>query len=335
MAHELAMKVTGQAAMAYMGDTPWHGLGTKMSTGMTVAQWRAESGLDFVVHKSPVGFAVDDRSFSYPERLVLYRGDTNAPLSVVSRRYEVVQPAQVMDFFEEICEAGGFTLETAGVLQGGKKVWALARVNQGANVLGQDKIRPFVLLVTSYDGSSPTIGKFIAERVVCANTLAIALGELAGSTKAGVSSIVSVSHRSEFKADDMRQKLGIAINGFDEFVIKARMLANRELGIDAADKQTIALLHPAAVNESGALDVLVAKEVREAKGYKRIMALFDGEAKGADMAGYSAWGWLNAVTQWTDWERGRSADSRVDSMFFGDSARLKGRALNAALALVS
>ncbi|MFX9212966.1 DUF932 domain-containing protein, partial [Acinetobacter baumannii] len=64
---------------------------------------------------------------SYPENKVLFRSDTQAPLSVVSQRYQVVQPQEILEFYRDLTEVSGFELETAGVLKGGKKFWALAR----------------------------------------------------------------------------------------------------------------------------------------------------------------------------------------------------------------
>src|SRR3546814_8839889 len=67
---------------------------------------------------------------AFPEQKVLYRSDTKAPLAVVSKRFQVVQPGEILEFYRDLTEVGGFELETAGVLREGRKFWALARTGQ-------------------------------------------------------------------------------------------------------------------------------------------------------------------------------------------------------------
>jgi phage/plasmid-like protein (TIGR03299 family) len=95
---------------------------------------------------------------------------------VVSDGYRVVQPAEVMDFFRELVEIGGFELETAGALSDGRRVWALASVGDAAPVVSNDLVKPYLLLGTSYDGTMATVAKFTAIRVVCNNTITAAVG---------------------------------------------------------------------------------------------------------------------------------------------------------------
>ena len=67
---------------------------------------------------------------TFPEQKVLYRSDTKAALSVVSQRYQVVQPRDVLEFYRDLTKVSGYELETAGVMKGGRKFWALARTGQ-------------------------------------------------------------------------------------------------------------------------------------------------------------------------------------------------------------
>ncbi len=176
MAHELDY-TTGRAGMAYVGATPWHGLGQKLTAGQSIDVWRVEAGLDYSVKRAPVTYEVgEDLSMEMPGRDVLYRSDTGGALSVVSKDYRVVQPGEVLEFFEELANIGGFDLETAGSLSDGKRIWALAKVNDGAPVIGHDVVRPYVLLATSYDGTMATTAKMTAIRVVCNNTLTMSAG---------------------------------------------------------------------------------------------------------------------------------------------------------------
>lgn len=87
---------------------------------------------------------------------MLYRSDTKAPLSVVSNRYQIVQPREVLEFYRDLTEVSGYELETAGVLKGGRKFWALARTGQTTKLKGNDQVNGYLLLATSCDGTLAT-----------------------------------------------------------------------------------------------------------------------------------------------------------------------------------
>ena len=332
MAHMID-ETTGRAAIAYMGETPWHTLGKRMSAGASTDDWRVEAGLDYTVERSPVQYQ-NGALHVYAGRNVLYRSDTGAPLSIVSDDYHEVQPAQVMEFFRDITEAGGFTLETAGALSGGKRIWALARVNDGAEVVGHDVVRPYLLLATSYDASMATTAKFTAVRVVCHNTISMAVPQYnpatgrasaaeKDKTEGAVVDSVRVLHRERFDPAQVKLQLGVVTSAFDRFLINSRLLAEKRLTPSAADLLTFDLIAPT---------VDPKRDPRESRGYKRIMALFGGGAKGADIVGNdNAWAWLNAATQYVDWERGRTPDTRLNSAWFGAGDTLKSKALELAM----
>ena len=137
--------------MAFAGATPWHGLGSQLSQNQPLEVWQREAGMDWHIEESPVRFVAGENSHlgsihSYPEQKVLYRSDTKAPLSVVSNRYKVVQPNEVLEFYRDLTEYAGYELETAGVLKGGKKFWALARTGQSSVLKGRDEVNGYLLL---------------------------------------------------------------------------------------------------------------------------------------------------------------------------------------------
>jgi len=128
MAHQIEQ-------MAYVGQTPWHGLGNQLTQNQPIEVWAQQAGMDWRIESSDVSYmAQNERGQSiimpYEEQRVLYRSDTHAPLSVVSQRYQEVQPKEILNFYKDLTEQSGFELETAGVLKGGKKFWALARTGQ-------------------------------------------------------------------------------------------------------------------------------------------------------------------------------------------------------------
>lgn len=318
MAHMID-ETTGQAAIAYAGDEPWHGLGQTIDPGDDLDTIAKKAGCAHEVLNAPAlfmpgGFAARN----VPDRKVLYRSDTLAPLSVVSRDYQVVQPRECLAFFDEMVKSGGFHIETAGALSGGKRIWALARLGDGANVIGQDKVRPFVLLATSYDGSMATLAKYVNERVVCHNTITAALGEDGFEVK--------VYHNRKFDAAAVRRDMGIAVNAFDAWLIRARRMASCPVPTAKAEELTGTLMAPLTKME----------DVTKSRGYQGVMALFQGQAIGSGHTqGGTAWQWLNAVTEYVDHSRGRSADTRMNSAWFGEGDRLKTKAETMAAELVS
>ena len=121
--------------MAFVGDTPWHGLGNPLSPNQPIEVWAQQAGMDWRIESSNVSYmAKNERGqnilMPYEEQRVLYRSDTHAPLSVVSQRFQEVQPKEILEFYRDLTEQSGFELETAGVLKGGRKFWALARTGQ-------------------------------------------------------------------------------------------------------------------------------------------------------------------------------------------------------------
>lgn len=164
--------------MAYVGVKPWHGIGAQLTTHQPIEIWAKEAGLDWEILETPVRFASNTQGadlHGFSENKVLYRSDTNAALSVVGHRFKVVQPGEILEFYRDLTEVSGFELETAGVLRGGRKIWALARTGQSASLKGGDVTNGYVLLATACDGTLATTAQFTSVRVVCNNTLAVAL----------------------------------------------------------------------------------------------------------------------------------------------------------------
>jgi len=325
MAHMID-ETTGRAAIAYSGVTPWHGLGQVLTPDSTIEQWTEQAGLGYTVLESAVEYttpAVTGHQV-WPERKVLHRSDTGAPLAVVSKDYKTVQPAEVMNFFQKLLSLGGFQMETAGALSHGKRVWALARVGDGAEVVDGDLVRPYLLLGTSYDGTMATIAKFTAIRVVCNNTITPAVNSTGDETDKGyLKSAVRVLHSERFDADAVRLQLGIVANQFERFMIESRKLAYVDMSFTDADLFVKELLKP---YHTGKLDIT------DTKAYKRVIELFEGRTIGAEVlhdAGISRsrWSMLNAVTQLVDHERGRSDNTRLESAWFGTGSAIKNRAL--------
>ena len=169
-------------SIAYVGERPWHGLGNRLEPDQPIDVWKRNAGMDWTIEESEVRFITGGNSngigtiSAFPEQKVLYRSDTKAPLSVVSKRFHVVQPSAILEFYRDLTAVGGFELETAGVLREGRKFWALAKTGQSTLLKGRDRVDGYLLLATACDGTLATTAQFTSVRVVCNNTLAIALG---------------------------------------------------------------------------------------------------------------------------------------------------------------
>lgn len=313
--------------MAYVGQTPWHGLGNQLANNQPIEVWQKQAGMDWDIKESPVQFidSVDENQrtlITFPQSKVLYRSDTQTPLSVVSQRYKVVQPREILEFYRDLTEVSGFQLETAGVLKGGKKVWALARTGHSAVLQGNDVTNAYVLLATACDGTLATTAQFTAVRVVCNNTLAVALDDSQGAVK--------VPHSTTFDADAVKRQLGISVSHWDEFMYRMRALSERKVNNAEAESFFEELFTTPRKDE--------ARKPTNQWAMSKALSLYNGHGRGAELgsAQGSALGLLNSITEFVDHEqRARSTDNRLDSAWFGQGAMLKQKALDNTLLMLT
>lgn len=313
--------------MAFVGEAPWHQLGNQLPPRQSIEVWAERAGMNWEICQSPVRYTADPAGgphLTFPDQKVLFRSDNNRPLSVVSGRYQVVQPREVLEFYRELTEISGYELETAGVLKEGKKFWALARIGKESALKGGDLVKGYLLLATSCDGTLATTATPTTVRVVCNNTLTVALNEATAAVK--------VPHSTAFDADAVKKRLGVAVSQWDGFMHRMKALADRKvknlesakffrrvLGVPEGEPQP----HQVVIQE---------------RALKRVQQLYEGHGHGAELASAkgTAWGLLNAVTEYVDHERrARSQEYRLDSAWFGHGAVLKQRALEQALELAS
>lgn len=369
MAHEISQMAYVQRSKK---DIPWHGLGNALSPRQPISVWKKQAGMDWHIQQTPVRFVTQEKSIdilgklkSYDDQKVLYRSDTLEPLSVVSERYQVVQPGEILEFYKDLTQYAGYELETAGVLKGGRKFWALAKTGQSATIKGKDKVNGYLLLATSCDGTLATVATPTTVRVVCNNTLAIAMQESLKEGQDGQegqnglkSMAIRVPHNTKFDGDLIKKRLGIAVSHWDEFMYGMRQLAKRKIKDSEAQTyfrqvlcgdsiQTYPDSRPALVHEvsghSRTDTPFISNKVgkaflNEERMLNTVQSLYQGHGRGAEMetAKGTAWGLLCAVTEYVDHERrARNTDNRLDSAWFGQGALIKQKALDGALQLVA
>lgn len=345
--------------MAFTGQTPWHGLGNQLTPNQSIEVWAQQAGMDWRIESSDVSYMAKNQRgqniiLPFEEQRVLYRSDTHAPLSVVSQRFQEVQPKDILEFYRDLTEQSGFELETAGVLKGGKKFWALAKTGQTSALKGKDVSNGYILLATACDGTLATTAQFTSIRVVCNNTLAIALkAQNAGSNNTGV---VKVPHSTRFDAEKVKQQLGISVRAWDEHMYEMKQLSQRKvtqqeaaayfdavfnntnLSIAEQDESIIQFYRNVAMPNQTNSSKVDNKTEPNGRAMSKVMTMFNGHGRGAELSSAkdTAYGLLCSITEFVDHERrAMSTDHRLDSAWFGAGAAIKQRGLEQALRMVA
>lgn len=341
MAHELALKADGKHAMAFVGQTPWHGLGQALTIGAPIETWINEAGFNWSAQVAPVTYTDSQgRARNFEDKKILFRDDNGAPLSVVGDGYQIVQPREVIEFFRDLTEREDWHLHTAGVLRDGRRLWAMASRGEAADIVRGDRVTENLLLATSLDGSLATVAGLTAVRVVCANTLKLSLRD--GLTSKNGTKAARVSHRSAFDPQAIKRAIGVAGETFAAHVDAARTLAERQCSLEEArdvlrtifgqpivkSRETAPTIADARFQSMMAKIAAPMVDVREQKSVARVLELFAGEGRGADLAGVKGtrWGLLNAITEHVDHEQGRDG-TRLEAAWFGRGDDFKSQAL--------
>jgi len=306
MAHELTSRKNGFIEFASLGarSETWHKLGQYLPEGQSIEQWQVAAGMDWKIYESTMRYQTPDGITADPSRKVLYRSDGFDVLGVVSDEYHVVQPKEVLEFFREFTELNQMKLSAAGTLFGGKRFWAIAELDKTAEIVPGDAINGFLLLTTSADGTLSTQAKFTSTRVVCNNTLTVALSEKG--------KVVRKTHASQFDAKEFKVDLGLIDSGWDKFVTNLKDLASQKVSDDFAKEFFAKLTAPKGKTTIGAERTVDA------------LMHFYQKGAGSEMHYGSKWGVLNAVTEMQTHGTFRTArDRQFDKSEFGTGDKLK------------
>lgn len=322
MAHNLAT-TNGKTAFAHYGEAPWHGLGTKLDAPATAEEAIVAAGLDYEVQLTPL---VTADGLDVPQWRAVVRYDNQTVLGVVSDRYQVISNRHAFGFLDAVVAEGGLRYHTAGALGKGEKIFLLAKLPGHVRVKASDDlVDKYLLLYNAHDGSSALRVLFTPVRVVCRNTLSMALRQGEGQG-------VSIRHQGnlESKIREAQRVLGLAQRFYDDAAARIDKLAS---------------YHPTAA-ELAAYFKVVYPDPEEGKDNTRaekvrdeLLRLFE-EGAGHDMPQIkrTAWTAFNAVTEYIDHHRpARGADDqerasrRLSSIWFGQGARLKEKAWDLAM----
>lgn len=344
MSHEIDW-TKGIPAIAYKGETPWHGYGSRIEGDKSLDEWLRLAGMDYEVLERPIVWnpyltseelaqplhtrslrATGTSNFKQvPAKKLLIRSDTYDALGIVSDRYKIVQPEEVMHFFKDLIEDQGFEMHTAGVLSGGNRVWALAETGKNFTIPGsKDELGAYLLLATSYDGKFSTTAQFTSVRVVCNNTLSWSLSRGEEQNQG----IVRIPHHAEFNAAAVKGELGLlnelGEQGWTDFTDNVQKLSQ----VKVTKRQAVEFfLEMLGVTEED------AAEGKQLVNAKKLLAFYES-APGSQFltAQNTTWGLVNAVSYFTDHgRRAHNNGTRFNSAAFGEGARMKERAFNKAL----
>jgi phage/plasmid-like protein (TIGR03299 family) len=331
MAHEID-QTTGRAAVFVTGEPAWHKLGTVIEQAASSVEAIGLAGLDWAVEQWPVrAFDPDhpQQEAAATNVVANVRTDTRSVLGVVSRRYRVFQNREAFNFMDALVGDKLAMYETAGSLHGGRRVWMLARIPKEYRAGSDDLIKPYVLLTNTHDGSQALRMIPTTIRVVCQNTLNLALGE------AGVDGLTISHHpRLDSRVHEARTKLGIIAARFDQFDAELHAMLDADVTVPQAEGYFRGL--------SG-MDLPITSErqknARE-KVYGQMLGNFDNERNTLPGVKHTAWAAYNAVSEWADHQRAyrggnatEKLNRRLDSVWFGASHQLKQAAYHGALEL--
>jgi len=319
MAHEVE-------SMMYVGKTPWHGLGMAIPDGkkLSIEEAIVAAGLNWEVELRHI-FTEDDKGSRQGilNHYVSCRKTDNSVLGIVGKDYKPLQNRDAFRWFQPFLEGGEATIETAGSLKKGSKVWVLARIRRDPMIVGkEDMMRHYVLLSNSHDGSLAVRVGFTPIRVVCNNTL-----YLAHESKA--SKLLRVKHTSRVleNLEDIRETIDLAQQEFAATVTQYKRLASK--GINSTDLVKYVRL----VFDLKERERTPAQEKQE-KIVPGVVRLFEA-GRGSHMAGRNYWGAYNAVNEYLNYFRGKTQDNTLNSLWFGDSGRINKKALKTAMKMAA
>lgn len=326
MAHAIDT-TTGKAAVFTTGEKAWHGLGINVADAQTSDEAIKIAGLDWDVIPCPMTtIAPNGQTIEIPNRIANMRSDTGGYLGVVGKQYRVFQNREAFAFMDAIVGEKLAMFETAGAINEGRRVWMLARLPHDLRATKDDIVRPYILLTNSHDGTRALRMIPTSIRVVCANTLNLALDTAASGEG------LSINHwpRLDQCVAEARQKLNIVTRRFETFGTEIEAMAGKKVRSNRL-----------ASYIEQALELDRENVKAHEKRFSEVMDLMDADTNTLGGMRGTVWSAYNAVSEWADHKRtipgktdAAKENARMNSIFFGAAHRIKQRAYKLALELV-
>ena len=258
MSHEIE-------TMAFTGELPWHGLGNEVSNTMTSSEMLEASGCNWEVQLTQNHYPSDHAhkaGEAVPESYFIERTNDGSILGpyVAGSQYKCFQNKELFDFFTPFIDDGSMFLHTAGALFGGKKVWCMATTNEGFTLGSDDTVVNNLLFTINHTGMEANSALLTPIRVVCNNTMRIALD--------GANDIVKHNHKTPFDAEAMKVALGMASEQFGEFEKFAKAMAKKVLE-GSEELEFFKYVFGGKEREDASGKVIPSEGVRKALAYNR------------------------------------------------------------------
>lgn len=312
MAHQIE-------TMAYAHEVPWHGIGASVSPDMSDQEMLRAAGLDWTVSKHPMTITVAGEAQEVPGQRALVRDTDRTILDVVGTHWNPMQNADAMRFFRSFVEAGEARMETAGSLRGGRMIWGLANLGTGFEVSPGDRVQGYLLLASPHESGRSVIARVTTVRVVCANTMAMAMQEQARFE-------ARFSHRAEFRPEQAREAMGLAREAVSEHERNLRMLQSLNL----SREDCIRILAPIWQPQADDVELLVRDP--ETHCSPSVARILEAAVVGAGAVPGTAYGLFCGATFAADHMANPSnPDQRLHSAWFGTEAQRKQRLLGSLL----
>ena len=321
--HDLEI-INGEASMFYCGEKPWHGLGTELEKPATSKEAIQAAKLDWTVEKQQLYLPNQEPAHN---TFATIKAGNNKILGIVGSSYTPLQNAEAFEFFDSIVGEGKAIYHTAGALLEGKVVWILAKLPGEIRVTDDDITEKYLLLSNSHDGSSAVQIKFTPIRVVCNNTLTLAFAD---------QQYLSVYHQRDIKArlNDVPKILNIVNKKYSEIEESFKALLTIQM-TDITIKKYLEDVFPDPKNRKD--PKLYEYEIAKAKSNREWAKYFFENGVGNNLSGVkgSLWAVYNGVTELVDHKiTKQSQDRKLNTIWFGDGAVVKGKAYKSALEML-
>jgi len=326
MAHELSIQKNGTVEAMFANHVaPWHGLGAMVDGAKSPLKALEIAHMNWTVTKAPLHVG----KFEVQDKAAIIRTDNGDYLGTVGTDYQPIQNKEQAEFVEALCGEGNAVVECCGALRQGRRQFWTVKV-PGELIIGNaDKIENYMIVANGHDGSLAFRAFWSPIRVVCQNTLNIALK--------GAKEGVTIYHTKNAgdRVNDARRVLGIANEYYarmgETFTqMLEKEMSNAEFKLYADDVLQLKDIPSSEIPEQ-------TRKVRT-----QLIQNFN-EGVGVDLAGNSVWGAYNAVTEFVSHQRqtrGKSLstserqEKSFENIFFGTGKDLNQRAFDKALALV-
>lgn len=350
---------TGKVAVMVAGRPPWHRLGVNVAQAVNSGDAARLARLDWKVSKSALSYEYKGAWRSQADSFAITRDDTGACLGVVGSRYKAIQNDQGFAFLDEVMAEHGARYITAGAVHGGRKVWMQVELPRQSFAVGKgDEVKAYALFTNPHDGSGVAECFPTSERVVCANTLRVALKNADG---------LRIRHTGDIRSKIAagRKALGVSVKGFGELREKAAILARTPLTeplpyVNAVlddclpiSAQDVKIGAETLARNKVAADLIAPEDFEECVRQNRrnietrgdiladVLKRLEGERCRVNGISGTAWAGLNAFTEHADYappsRRTGTAESqysrKFESVLDGDGDKMKQAAFTRAMQL--